>query len=219
MKKLIFSILVTLFAATTYCQTSSLEQAIKKGLAQLDSVKSMSDMQAVVNQFQRIALAEPNKWEPLYHLAYTQILMSFWEKDGETKDKILDQAEADISKAMELNGDKSELYTLQGFLYQGRIQVNATRGMTYSLKASEFFGKAIEENPENPRALFLIAQNIYYSPKMYGGGCANALPKYLEAKEKFEKESGKSGIGPGWGAKSNLNAIEKCNNEIGNIEK
>jgi len=213
MKKLVFITLITLFGATSFCQTSSLEEAINGSLSLLDSAKTINEVQTAANMLQRITLAEPGRWEAFYHLAYVQITMSFWEKDGETEDKILDQAEANINKALELNGDKSELHTLQAFLYQGRIQVNGSRGMVYSMRAKEMLDQAISENGENPRAFFLMAQNIYYTPTAFGGGAENALPFYMAAKEKFEKEQDRSGITPKWGAKSNAKAIEQCNNE------
>ena len=118
-----------------------------------------------------------------------------------------------IDKALEVNGDKSELYALQGFLYQGRIQVSAMRGMTYSQKAAEAFEKAVKENPNNPRAQYLLGQNIYYTPKLFGGGTKNALPKFQEAKALFESENGKTGIAPKWGAKANQRMIDACNKE------
>jgi hypothetical protein len=213
MKKLVLITLIALFGAASFCQTSSLDEAITRSLSLLDCAKTINDVQTAANQLQRITIAEPSRWEPFYHLAYVQITMSFREKDGEAKDKILDQAEININKALELNGDKSELHTLQAFLYQGRIQANASRGMVYSMRAKDMLDQAISENAENPRALFLMAQNIYYTPKAFGGGAENALPVFMAAKEKFEKEHGRNGITPKWGAETNAKAIEQCNNE------
>jgi len=212
MKKLVLILLVAI-SVIAKGQNQTLETAINEGLKMLDSAKTMVDMQATVNKFQRIAMAEPSRWEPLYYLAYVQTNMSFWEKDGDTKDKILDQAEVSLNKAIELKGDQSELHALQGFIYQGRIQVSPIRGMTYSQKAAEVLEKAVEENPENPRALFLMAQNIFYTPKMFGGGAKNALPEFVKAKDKFEKENGKNGLGPKWGAKSNQRMIDACSKD------
>lgn len=210
MKRTLLSIFLVASAIVLNAQTP-FEKAMKESLALLDSAKTSEAMQSVVSRFERIAMAETAKWEPLYYAAFTQINMSFSEKDGDKKDAILDLAEKNIEKALSINGDKSELFALQGFLYQGRIQVSPMRGMTYSQKAAEILEKSIEENPENPRPLFLMAQNIFHTPKMFGGGSKNALPKALEAKELFEKEKGKDGIGPKWGAKSNLRVIEACN--------
>lgn len=212
MKRTFLTIIVIALAMVVNAQTP-FEKAMKESLVLLDSAKTTEEMQAVAGRFERIAMTETTRWEPLYYAAFTQINMSFGEKDGDKKDAILDVAEKNIEKALEINGDKSELYALQGFLYQGRIQVNPMRGMTYSQKAADILGKAVEANPENPRALFLMAQNIYYTPKMFGGGGKNALPKFLDAKSKFEKEAGKEEIMPKWGAQSNLRMIEACNKD------
>ncbi len=212
MKRTILTTLSIALAMIVNAQTP-FENAIKESLTLFDSAKTVSDVQAVVNRFERIAMTETARWEPLYYAAFTQINMSFREEDGNKKDAILDLAEKNIEKALSINGDKSELYTIQGYLYQGRIQVSAMRGMTYSQKAAEVLEKAIVENPENPRALFLMGQNIYYTPKMFGGGKKNALPKFQEAKLKFENEKGKEGIAPKWGAKSNQRLIDACSKE------
>jgi tetratricopeptide (TPR) repeat protein len=212
MKRTFLTTIVIALAMIVNAQTP-FEKAMKESLALLDSAKTTEEMQAVAGRFERIAMTETTRWEPLYYAAFTQINMSFGVKDGDKKDAILDVAEKNIEKALGINGDKSELYALQGFLYQGRIQVNPMRGMTYSQKAAEILEKAVEANPENPRALFLMAQNIYYTPKMFGGGGKNALPKFLDAKSKFEKEASKDGIMPKWGAQSNLRMIEACNKD------
>lgn len=212
MKKTVLTIFALAIGMLVSAQTP-FEKAMKESLTLLDSAKSTEDMQSVASRFERIAMTETTRWEPLYYAAFVQINMSFREKDGDKKDAILDVAEKNIEKALSLDGDKSELYALHGFLYQGRIQVSPMRGMTYSQKAAEILNKSIEENPENPRPLFLLAQNIFHTPKMFGGGSENALPKALEAQELFEKEKGKDGIGPKWGAKSNMRVIEACNKD------
>ena len=209
MKTTILTALAIAIAVISNAQTP-FESVMKESLTLLDSAKTSEAMVAVVGKFERIALAESTQWEPLYYAAFTQINLSFREKEGDKKDAILDLAEKNIDKALAINCDKSELYALLGFLYQARIQVSPIRGMTYSQKAAEVLGKALDINPENPRALFLLAQNIYYTPKMFGGGSKNALPKFQEAQSKFEKEKNKEGIAPKWGSKSNLRMIEAC---------
>ena len=213
MKNLIITAVALTMLGNVMAQKPNFETTIKETLFLLDSAKTPADMQNVIGRFERISLAEGQKWEAQYYLAYTRINYSFWEKDGEKKDAILDEAQKSIDKALELGGDKSELFALQGFLYQGRIQVSPMRGMSYSQKAAEVLEKAVSENPNNPRAGFLLAQNIYFTPKMFGGGSKNALPKFLAAKENFEKENGKDGIDPKWGAKSNQRMIERCSAE------
>ncbi len=210
MKKLIITAIALIMLGNVMAQQPNYESAIKETLSLLDSAKTPADMQQVIGRFTRISQAENKRWEAFYYLAYTQINFSFWEKDGDKKDAILDEAQKSIDKGLELSSEKSEFYALQGFLYQGRIQVSSMRGMTYSPKAAEILEKAIMANPENPRAYFLLGQNIYYTPSMFGGGSTNALPKFQVAKSKFEKESGKDDVTPKWGAKSNQRMIDNC---------
>ena len=209
MKRTILTTLSIALAMIASAQTP-FEIAIKENLALLDSAKTTEAMQAVTGKFERIAMTETARWEPLYYAAFSQINMSFMETDGDKKDAILDQAQLSIDKAIALNCDKSEVYTLQGLLYQGRIMVSPMRGMSYSMKAAEILEKAIEANPENPRPYYLLGRNTYGTPKMFGGGSKNALPKFQEAKLKFDNEQVKDGIAPKWGAKSNQKMIDAC---------
>lgn len=213
MKRTIFTAVILMVLGNAMAQQPNFENAMLETLTMYDSAKTTTDLQAVASKFERIATTETTRWEPLYYHAFININLSFREKDGDKKDALLDIAQKSIDKALEVNGDKSELYALQGFLYQGRIQVSAMRGMTYSQKASSILEKAINENAENPRAMFLMAQNIYYTPSMFGGGSKNALPKFLAAKALFEKQNGKTGINPKWGAISNQRMIDACNKE------
>lgn len=210
MKRTILTAVILMVLGNAMAQQPNFESAMKETLTMFDSAKTSTDMQMVANKFERIAAAESSKWEPLYYHAFLYINMSFRESDGDKKDVLLDIAQKSLDKALEVNGDKSELYALQGFLYQGRIQVSSMRGMTYSQKASGILEKAVAENPKNPRALFLLGQNIYFTPSMFGGGSKNALPKFQAAKELFDSENGKTGIYPKWGAKSNQRMLDTC---------
>jgi tetratricopeptide (TPR) repeat protein len=213
MKKTLLFALAAFLTTAIYCQSTSLEQAVREGLTKIDSAKTVDNLRDAVNHFQRISMAAPDRWEVLYHYAFAQITLSFRESDAATRDKILDQAEVNINKALELNGDKSELHTLLGLLYQARIRVDASRGMEYSQKAAEMFGRAMSENPQNPRAQFLMGQNIYYTPEGFGGGCANAMPNLTAAQELFAKEDRSSALMPHWGSKTNNQLIESCNHQ------
>lgn len=210
MKRTILAAVILMVLGNAMAQQPNFESAMKETLTLFDSAKTTVDLQAIASRFERIATTESTKWEPLYYHAFTYINLSFREKDGDKKDALLDIAQKSIDKALEINGDKSELYALQGFLYQGRIQVSAMRGMTYSQKAAEAFEKAVKENPNNPRAQYLLGQNIYYTPKMFGGGSKNALPKFQTAKALFDKENHADSILPKWGAKSNQRMLDAC---------
>jgi hypothetical protein len=213
MKKLVSLTMIAFMAVSIFGQSAGPEQAINESLKLLDEAKTVEEVQSVVNRLERIAMTESERWEPMYHYAFAQINLSFREQNAEVKDKLLGNAEISINKALELNGDKSELHALLGFLYQAKLTANPSLAMSYSQKAAEVFGKALYENPENPRAVYLMGMNIRHTPEGFGGGCVNALPKFMAAKALFEKESGKQGIMPRWGARSNSEAIAGCNSE------
>lgn len=197
-----------------FAQQNNFECAMKSALTRLDSAKTIAEMEAAATVFERIGIAEANHWEPYYYHAFASIQMSFQEKEGSHKDALLDKAQKSIDQAWAVHGDPSELHTLQGYLYQGRIQVSAMRGMIYSQKAAEVLEQAKIENPKNPRALFLLGQNIYHTPKMFGGGSRNALAKFKEAQSLFEAFRPKTELWPQWGACSNKQMADVCLKEI-----
>ena len=210
MKNTIITLVFVLFTGSVLAQGAGFEEAIKATRTLLDSARTREQLQAAAAKFERIAAAEPASWEPLYYHAYAHIRLSFAQKDGDTKDALLDVAQESIDQALAKEGNASELYALQGFLYQGRIQVSAMRGMSYSQKAAEILEKAVQENPNNPRALFLLGQNILHTPAMFGGGSKKALPKFEEAAVLFDREKEKTGIMPTWGRIANRKMMDAC---------
>lgn len=211
MKSLFIAVLAIFMAGSLSAQISAYNQAMNDGLILLDSAKSKNDYLELVNRFERISQAVPDMWEPLYYLAFSRLNLSYQEKDEVTADRIIDQADENIQKALLLNGDKSELHTLSAFASQCRINVNPSRGMTQSMVAKDLLDTAMKENSENPRAFYLMGMNIFYTPEGFGGGSRNALPLFQMAKEKFKAEAGRTGFLPKWGAGSNEQMIVQCN--------
>lgn len=214
MKTLILTAFAILAALNLPAQNGTYEDMMAEAFRLVDSAESITDIQKAVTVLERIAQAEDARWESFYHLGYCRIMQSFHEDNGKTKDALLDEAQKDIDRSIELKGDKSELYALQGLLYQGRIQVNVlTRGMSYSQKAAEMLENSLSENPDNPRAYFLMGQNIENTPSMFGGGCKNALLYYEKSVEAFMNEKIAGPVSPAWGRTSAIDKVEKCRAE------
>ncbi|MDI3527400.1 MAG: hypothetical protein PWR03_1583 [Tenuifilum sp.] len=199
----------SVWSAKLFGQNSDYIQAMKETLALVDSAKTDDEVKDCIARFERIGVSESNRWEPQYYQAFLWIHLAYRSKDGDQIDKLLDKAQICIDKAKELNPDKSELYALQGWLYQARITVNPMRGMTYSGKAAEVLQKSLELNPSNPRAHFLMGMNFYYTPKMFGGGTKKALP-YFERADKLFKASATEDLKPKWGMATNSRMIKVC---------
>jgi tetratricopeptide (TPR) repeat protein len=211
MKKIVLILTLAISALNLNAQKAEYYQAMGQNLQKLGDAKTQADFQNVANQFELIANKEKSEWLPLYYAAQSTILMVY---KGEEKDKIdsyLDYAQKFIDKALVISENESEIHVLQGFLYQARIGVSPmSRGQKYVALAQASFEKAKALNPENPRVYYLMALNVFNTPKMFGGGKKNALPLFLQAKQKFDTFKPASLVLPNWGAKHNQEMIDKC---------
>lgn len=217
MKNTILSVIFLAMVGITSAQEVTFETALKESVAALDTTRKVENLASIVDRIDRISQSETGRWEAFYYLAYARIRYSFAEQDREKKDALLDLAQKSIKQAEKLNGNQSELLVLQAFLYQGRIQVSASRGMTYSQKARDVLSQALELNPENPRALYLMGQNVFHTPKFFGGGAKNAVGSFLSARKIFEASENQEGLAPSWGAKANQRMLDLCVKEIGDV--
>jgi tetratricopeptide (TPR) repeat protein len=211
MKKIILTSIIILAAILTYAGENEYMEAMKSNLKELEKAKTPTEFQSIANGFEGIADAEPDQWLPNYHVAYTYLNMVFSEGSQADIDKTLDKAEGFLKKARELSPDNSEIEVLQGWIYQGRIQVDPMgRGMSYSQKAAASFGLAKNLNPNNPRIYFLTGQNVLHTPEMFGGGEEAACPYFLEGKEKYASFKPETPISPDWGKEFNNKLAAKC---------
>lgn len=212
MKKILLSSIIILTSIFSFAQDKNYREAMGTNLEELAQAKSSTDFQAVANSFEIIADASPDKWLPNYYTAFCYINMVFAQGSEADIDKTLDKAEAFLGKARKISPDNSEIEVLQGWVYQGRIQVDPMgRGMSYSEKASGSFGQAKNLNPNNPRTYYLTGQNVLHTPEMFGGGEENACPYFLKAKEKYDTFKPETPFSPNWGKEHNEKLAAKCN--------
>lgn len=204
---------ILLFGGILFAQTD-FDNAIIDGLHQLDSAKTMEDMQAVANKFERIAQAKPDEWLPLYYSAMVNGIQAFKIQDTEQKKALTDHALEMIDKALEINPDESEIYTLQGMIYQAVITIDPmNNGQLYSSKANGCFKTALKLNANNPRPYYLQAISLFYTPAEYGGGKKAALPLFEKAMELYKGESTEPSIYPHWGKDDCEKQLRACNTE------
>lgn len=210
MKTRVLFIILVLIASTAVSNDLPYQQAMKTNIAALNKAKSVSDFQQVANRFERIAISEKAKWLPYYYASLSYILLSM--KDSVTdKDGYLDKAQIFIDSANSITQNQSELISLQGFLYQGRIMVDIkSRGMKYSMKAGKEFSRAEAVDPNNPRVYYLTGMNLVNTPRAFGGGKKNALEYFSKAKEKFDSFAKTDELMPDWGNEENEKMIAFC---------
>lgn len=191
---------------------SEFKNAMGSTLSEMNTIKDNDAYLDLSNKFQRISEAEPTEWLPAYYSTLCITLYSFGEKDKSKVDLLLDQAQTILDKAMKIKPDESELWVIQGMLFQARIMVDPmTRGQDFSMKANEAFEKAESLNPENPRVYFLKGQSAMNMPKMFGGGKDVAKPLFELAKTKFQNFKPANELSPNWGKEMNEKILASCN--------
>jgi hypothetical protein len=214
MKHIFLILLSVLSVISANAQALNDSAAYKKGLWMIDSARTVQDYKAAGDFFEALSLNKPNDWLAPLYAGLSYILASRTEPDGKLKDALCDRAQVFIDTANMRRADISESASLQAFLYQTRIEVSPMeRGLEYSLKADSEIKKAEISNPDDPRPYFLYAMNVYYTPKLFGGGPEKALPLFEEAAERFNIFVPKTPFMPHWGKQQNLDMIEKCKNE------
>ena len=205
MKKSILFVTFIFVATHVYCSNDQYTEAMKSTIETMFSSVTAEEYLQCANSFERIAVAEKDKWLPYYYGSYTYFLYSHTEqKDLEKMDLILDKAQELMDSAISLAPDESETYVLQAMLYSMRILVDPfARGMEYMGKISESMNRAKELDPENPRIYFMEAITVLNLPPEMGGGAEKAKPIFEMAEAKFNSFSPESPISPDWGETEN----------------
>jgi len=211
MKKLSLLMMVLMVSLLSMAQVSNYETEMFKTLEQFRQKEVKVDFLKLSDAFNLIAISNPKKHEVKYYEALCLVFNSFKEKDNKLKDIQLDKANLIIDKAIGLEVSDAELYILKALLFQMKINIDPRkRGYEYSQKAEKQLSKAFELDDNNPRYYFLKGQNVFFTPKQYGGGKEKAKPYFEKAKELFTKEKPESVLSPIWGRDTNLAQLKAC---------
>jgi hypothetical protein len=172
---------------------------------------AIEELQGAVHALERIGDAEKDKWEPFYYASFGYIMMSNKSEEPGQRDRYLDLALAGIQKAKTVNPGESEIVALEGFVHMMRVTVDPkTRGPEYSGLSMQTFGKAIAMNPENPRALGLMAQMQFGTAKFFGSSTAEACGTAGLALQKFETFTSDNPLAPQWGKEMTVALNAQC---------
>lgn len=196
----LIAVLIMSVSGTVLANDSKYIEAMQKNIEAVYTAKTIPDYQTAVNALERIGAAEKTKWEPFYYASFGYIMMSNQEKDNAKKDAYLDQAVTALNKGKAIVPNESEIIALEGFIYMMRIQADpAARGPQYTPMAMQAFNKAIAVNPENPRALALLAQMQFGMAQFFGSSTAEACTTNTKAMEKFASFQSENLLAPRWG--------------------
>ena len=198
--KILISVLLSLMFLSSNYADSKYENAMKENLNKIGECKTAEDYINVANNFERIALAEKDKWLPYYYDSFLYVLASFADSSKTQKDTYLDKAVESANKADSLEPDNSEIYTLKGMVLQARMQIDPmNRWQKYGVETKNNFEIAMKIDSLNPRPEYLIGVSTYYTPEQFGGGAANAKPILERSLKKYEQFVPANDLMPNWG--------------------
>lgn len=209
--KTINTIFALLFSITTFANDGKYVEQMSKQIQNVYTAKTIEDLQTAVNAFDRIANAEKSKWEPYYYSAFGSIMMTTRSKDAAKMDAYLDQALINIEKGKALAPNESELIALEGFVHMMRVTVDpAARGQQYSGLSMQALGKALGINPNNPRAMALMAQMQFGTAQFFGSPTTEACGAASKALALFESQKPASPVAPVWGKEMVDGLLQSC---------
>jgi hypothetical protein len=186
-------------------------EAMQKNIRAIYEARSTPAYQEVVNSLERIAAVEKTRWEPLYYIAFGNIMMANVEQDGSKKDQYLDRAMENVSKAKAISPGEAELVALEGFIHMIRVSVDPqSRGMTHAPLAMQTFGRALGMEPGNPRALAMMAQMQFGTAQFFGSPATEACETNKKALESFASYENENVLAPSWGRGMAEQLSERC---------
>lgn len=216
MKSLSLSIVLVFVFKLANANAPSYQQAMKESIASLNQASDSEQLLAVANRFERIARAEKDKWLPWYYAAYATLNQAIQADGASEKDQLLDKAqwyldEAAAVEAAVVETEESELVALQGYVHTMRVTVDpANRGAQLAPLATQTLVRAVQINPDNPRALFLLGQMQYGTAQFFGADTSDACKLIGQAVEKYESVVVADALMPIWGQKSAQRMSEQC---------
>jgi hypothetical protein len=201
-----------IIAGTTWANDDKYYEQMGKQIQAVYTAQTTDEYQVAVNALDRIASAEKTRWEPLYYSAFGNIMLATREKENFKKDAYLDLALAAIEKGKPLAPGESELIALEGFVHMIRLTVDpASRGQQYSGLAMQTFGKSLGMNPNNPRAMSLMAQMQFGTAQFIGQAPTEACETARKAASVFETAVvSENPLAPRWGKEMNLEVLKNC---------
>ena len=210
-KQLLLMLALSVMAIHSFAQDNRYHDAMQRNIAILDTAQAAGSLQTIANNFERIAMAEQNKWLPFYYTSYALARSIYGIKDPGQIDAVLDKADRFIAIADSLQPSSSEIITMKSFITSGRIMVNPMqRGAQYGPMANTLIEEAIKLDPDNPRPYLLKGTSAFYTPEQWGGGKDKAA-KFLQiALDKYTVFKPADDLSPDWGAERTKVMLEQC---------
>ncbi len=193
---------------------SAYVEAMKTQIQKFEAAQTPEEFQAVANGFARIGEMNDSEWLPVYYNAFALTNAGFRTEGTKEKDAFFKQAQDLIDKVVNQHGENSELVAMKGYALMGELAVDpGSRGQHMSGLVMQTFGKALSYDPENPRAMILMAQMEHGTAKFFGQGPEKACGKAQKSLQLFELEANtveNNPLAPKWGKDMAEKMTQQC---------
>ncbi len=178
---------------------SKYEMEMTKAFTEFGAAQTADDMEKAAQHFDRIAKVEKDNWLPLYYAMFIRTLNAFGA-DKNSAIKKADELEGIYSGLNEMKDvDKSELLTLRGLYRTVKVAKDPeTYAMSLSGAIIKDYEDALKLNPNNARAMYLMAQYNMGGAEFWGKDPKEYCPAIEKAKKLLVAESDET-FAPHWG--------------------
>ncbi|MEL6391688.1 MAG: hypothetical protein AAFY36_03330 [Bacteroidota bacterium] len=205
------SIFSTLFILALIAAPLSAQVDYETTMQQSFDFMEQGQIQAAQGIFERIAMAETDKWVPLYHAANILVTQSFEATEQAERETLLSKAKELVAEAHDRSPNNAELLTLEGLLYTSYIVFDpATYGMIYSSKVSALHQRALSHDPENPRAMINAVEFEMGSAQFFGRDTAPLCERAQVAVAAFETYESDVAFAPTHGLEKAERIVASC---------
>lgn len=149
--------------------------------------------------FERALSQDENNYLLHYYLGYADYRLTYFYGEGDKISQYLEDGIGHLTRSIELKDDFSESHALLGSLYGSKISIKPMLGMTLGPKSGKEINKAIELNPDNPRAYLVDGISKFHTPAMWGGGVDRAVKSLLKAISLYDSIPAPDSLMPDWG--------------------
>lgn len=205
------SLMLALVFSTCAVQADRDGREVEKVVRKLDKVAHYSDYKSLADQFRRLREENSGNWLTNYYQAFCLLQYALRTPHVEEVDQYCDRALKSLEEIDPQQANAAEVYCLRAMERSVRIRVDIMlRGMEYSINSETFLEKALQLDPDNPRAYLLKGQNTFNRPEIFGGGKKAAKPFFEKSVAYFQQEK-KNLPAPSWGQESAISMLSACN--------
>ena len=169
-----------------------------------------------------IAKEKDESFYPMYYIALCDYRLATYYLTLAEMDKAgpyIKESQDYLKKAMEQEPEFGELDAFYAYMLGFEIAMNPEKGMSLGFEIYQYFGKAFEKSPKNPRIYFLKGSSELFTPAEYGGGADIAIKTLAKSVDLFEKENIEDPVKPSWGKDEAYTFLGMAYNQKGDQDK